>query len=102
MVARFRQRSRLRRRFNQIPRDRKSTRLNSSHQIISYAVFCLKKKNIGDQQRASQRLVLLRVEDAQGQIVLRVELGYLSPDHEARRIASALAGVHIATVPSAV
>src|SRR5258708_29878386 len=26
------------------PGDRKSTRLNSSHQIISYAVFCLKKK----------------------------------------------------------
>src|SRR3954465_14199107 len=25
--------------------DRKSTRLNSSHTIISYAVFCLKKKN---------------------------------------------------------
>src|SRR5438552_12973681 len=28
--------------------DRKSTRLNSSHQIISYAVFCLKKKKIKD------------------------------------------------------
>src|SRR2546421_474911 len=28
--------------------DRKSTRLNSSHDQISYAVFCLKKKNIGD------------------------------------------------------
>src|SRR5438552_9626060 len=27
-------------------RDRKSTRLNSSHQIISYAVFCLKKKKM--------------------------------------------------------
>src|SRR5258708_25155515 len=26
-----------------LPGDRKSTRLNSSHQIISYAVFCLKK-----------------------------------------------------------
>src|SRR5438552_12860001 len=26
--------------------DRKSTRLNSSHQIISYAVFCLKKKSL--------------------------------------------------------
>src|SRR5258708_21761923 len=26
--------------------DRKSTRLNSSHQIISYAVFCLKKKKV--------------------------------------------------------
>src|SRR5258708_5279647 len=29
----------------QLKQDRKSTRLNSSHQIISYAVFCLKKKN---------------------------------------------------------
>src|SRR5258708_17849236 len=28
--------------------DRKSTRLNSSHQIISYAVFCLKKKKTKD------------------------------------------------------
>src|SRR5256885_8539217 len=27
------------------PVDRKSTRLNSSHLVISYAVFCLKKKN---------------------------------------------------------
>src|SRR2546426_1427049 len=27
-------------------RDRKSTRLNSSHLVISYAVFCLKKKNL--------------------------------------------------------
>src|SRR5207244_9930583 len=30
------------------PQDRKSTRLNSSHQINSYAVFCLKKKNKTD------------------------------------------------------
>src|SRR2546430_12950365 len=30
--------------------DRKSTRLNSSHSQISYAVFCLKKKNYRDQQ----------------------------------------------------
>src|SRR5256886_2811793 len=29
----------------QFERDRKSTRLNSSHSQISYAVFCLKKKN---------------------------------------------------------
>src|SRR5256885_12248741 len=28
-----------------IAKDRKSTRLNSSHLVISYAVFCLKKKN---------------------------------------------------------
>src|SRR5258708_8730534 len=31
-------------------RDRKSTRLNSSHQIISYAVFCLKKNKIAKQK----------------------------------------------------
>src|SRR2546422_6965611 len=31
-------------RFEFQPRDRKSTRLNSSHGYISYAVFCLKKK----------------------------------------------------------
>src|SRR3712207_7215910 len=30
------------------PLDRKSTRLNSSHANISYAVFCLKKKTIRD------------------------------------------------------
>src|SRR5215216_7702381 len=33
--------------------DRKSTRLNSSHQIISYAVFCLKKKINHQQSRIS-------------------------------------------------
>src|SRR5207249_5883197 len=32
--------------------DRKSTRLNSSHVSISYAVFCLKKKNISDNNNA--------------------------------------------------
>src|SRR5256885_11490265 len=31
--------------FNTGAADRKSTRLNSSHLVISYAVFCLKKKN---------------------------------------------------------
>src|SRR5436309_4835764 len=33
------------------PRDRKSTRLNSSHVKISYAVFCLKKKINKDQHK---------------------------------------------------
>src|SRR3989442_8871079 len=40
--------------FNRFRRDRKSTRLNSSHVRISYAVFCLKKKkhnNNRDHQR---------------------------------------------------
>src|SRR5690625_6695819 len=36
--------ARLRRRRERLEADRKSTRLNSSHVAISYAVFCLKKK----------------------------------------------------------
>src|SRR5438552_11911989 len=39
--------------------DRKSTRLNSSHQIISYAVFCLKKKNMQRTNIVYRHLVLL-------------------------------------------
>src|SRR5258708_10221167 len=35
--------------------DRKSTRLNSSHQIISYAVFCLEKKKKNTERRARTR-----------------------------------------------
>src|SRR5688500_19319216 len=38
-------RDRRQRRGDDEPEDRKSTRLNSSHLVISYAVFCLKKKN---------------------------------------------------------
>src|SRR5947209_15838399 len=37
--------------------DRKSTRLNSSHANISYAVFCLKKKNIDYRIRLQLRLL---------------------------------------------
>src|SRR5256885_11814265 len=36
--------------FGSYPLDRKSTRLNSSHLVISYAVFCLKKKKIKSRQ----------------------------------------------------
>src|SRR5438034_5247165 len=36
--------ARARRNLSGYPEDRKSTRLNSSHTVISYAVFCLKKK----------------------------------------------------------
>src|SRR5438132_5934639 len=35
------------------PQDRKSTRLNSSHTVISYAVFCLKKKKKKKKQHMS-------------------------------------------------
>src|SRR5947209_11307331 len=40
--------------FRQCRRDRKSTRLNSSHANISYAVFCLKKKKKKTQETTTR------------------------------------------------
>src|SRR5437762_8181323 len=39
------------------PKDRKSTRLNSSHRCISYAVFCLKKKKTTSSKAGITRVV---------------------------------------------
>src|SRR5256885_5642306 len=47
-------------------RDRKSTRLNSSHLVISYAVFCLKKKRIESYTWSSRRCV---VRDTAGRVL---------------------------------
>src|SRR5256885_13241915 len=41
--------------FNLTHRDRKSTRLNSSHLVISYAVFCLKKKKARHSRESADR-----------------------------------------------
>src|SRR5256885_9426254 len=49
--------------------DRKSTRLNSSHLVISYAVFCLKKKNDSQQPAASltfKRTILTGKHEGKG------------------------------------
>src|SRR5438132_10383784 len=43
--------------------DRKSTRLNSSHTVISYAVFCLKKKT---KKHGSRTLALYKLRDHYG------------------------------------
>src|SRR2546422_6106390 len=48
---------------HQRPRDRKSTRLNSSHGYISYAVFCLKKK------KTSNATLSGTVSDASGAFI---------------------------------
>src|SRR5690625_7083513 len=40
--------------ITKLKKDRKSTRLNSSHVAISYAVFCLKKKNTKTSKEISQ------------------------------------------------
>src|SRR5438034_6175316 len=46
-----------------IQRDRKSTRLNSSHTVISYAVFCLKKKNSWRGEQIDTFLLVERAND---------------------------------------
>src|SRR5256885_9689116 len=62
--------------------DRKSTRLNSSHLVISYAVFCLKKKMTSrDQERRHQAHQLAgtnRQRHAQGEHA-RVDVGLPQP-----------------------
>src|SRR5256886_7868401 len=63
------------RRGSNVATDRKSTRLNSSHSQISYAVFCLKKKKIknlhavGDDVRSSvaRRALFYRVHSSPAQ-----------------------------------
>src|SRR5437667_3010837 len=57
------------RRYGGPHRDRKSTRLNSSHITISYAVFCLKKKNIHlhlahHHNKVTESAVLLKIDVA--------------------------------------
>src|SRR6516165_4823124 len=47
-----------------IYRDRKSTRLNSSHSQISYAVFCLKKKKITELDDVEEGLLLPGIDDS--------------------------------------
>src|SRR2546422_1256049 len=46
-----------------LSRDRKSTRLNSSHGYISYAVFCLKKKKHGQDPRGRRRQLVHSLYD---------------------------------------
>src|SRR5207253_3889038 len=54
------------------PSDRKSTRLNSSHVAISYAVFCLKKKIITHVQR---RLHIDPLPGSQRPLILSCQVG---------------------------
>src|SRR5438034_4176840 len=49
-----------------IVRDRKSTRLNSSHTVISYAVFCLKKKTQRGLNIKRDVLIYARIVNAAG------------------------------------
>src|SRR5207249_2725792 len=58
---------------SQISRDRKSTRLNSSHVSISYAVFCLKKK-----KKIKKHIIAPNKQESTS-CIFRPETGLLSP-----------------------
>src|SRR5438445_4285901 len=58
-------------------RDRKSTRLNSSHANISYAVFCLKKKKKNNRKETHIKLVI-DIKNAQ----LKYEAHAICPTNE--------------------
>src|SRR5437762_9028805 len=50
--------------------DRKSTRLNSSHRCISYAVFCLKKKKNACECYTSEFRQVSELESGEGKVTL--------------------------------
>src|SRR5256885_5903822 len=55
-----------------IPRlklDRKSTRLNSSHLVMSYAVFCLKERQLGKQYASVSALHGIDLDIASGELI---------------------------------
>src|SRR5437588_5012736 len=58
--------------------DRKSTRLNSSHTVISYAVFCLKKKKRNTVQLG------IAAKDRECSIIQSSEPAFISDDEAAR------------------
>src|SRR2546430_4521681 len=69
-------------------RDRKSTRLNSSHSQISYAVFCLKKKKrIEHNNGVSRRMTLLASHSGCTELAtVRVLAGYYTSMDIARKV----------------
>src|SRR5256885_8168519 len=52
--------------------DRKSTRLNSSHLVISYAVFCLKKKTVANGGKLMQPTFVQQVTDPDGRVTQKL------------------------------
>src|SRR5690242_20975857 len=67
-----------------VRRDRKSTRLNSSHMSISYAVFCLKKKPLD--RRFAYEQGIIEMAERIGISKSVAETGPLTPDEAARHL----------------
>src|SRR2546430_7915157 len=69
--------------------DRKSTRLNSSHSQISYAVFCLKKKNTQPDNARDQTFQCQQSDDSKHDQCIQIVLTN-SDDGELRRLVGVL------------
>src|SRR5256885_11282787 len=80
--------------------DRKSTRLNSSHLVISYAVFCLKKKQhlrVADQTRSPRRQDLRRLASLKHSFPDHRSAQRCGRCHDRAQESVALAAAHIRT-----
>src|SRR2546430_3275968 len=61
------------RRFDDYTSDRKSTRLNSSHSQISYAVFCLKKQNTTHNENSQGEMLAYQPKQSTARIPSSIE-----------------------------
>src|SRR6266705_1019341 len=78
---------------NRVSTDRKSTRLNSSHRTISYAVFCLNKKKI-------ETTVVVRIYDLSlGTRILVVGVPVVFPEGVVARATSGFHGAKATRAP---
>src|SRR5256885_10947282 len=69
-------------------RDRKSTRLNSSHLVISYAVFCLKKKKKNTTATRTCPPTMTAIDSTYPLISTRLSSTTSTPDSETSRATS--------------
>src|SRR5207249_11363134 len=83
--------------------DRKSTRLNSSHVSISYAVFCLKKKNVSSDNANSSSPVVSRTVTSAGTAASTTTQSYSispsTPAHSLSLVLTATAAQHATSAP---
>src|SRR3989475_1253810 len=86
-------------RNGEVARDRKSTRLNSSHSQISYAVFCLKKKKTALPMRTTEHTSELQSQaDSRSQLLLDKKDRKITPYARERKDR----GPETSTLPQAV
>src|SRR5256886_11717943 len=79
--------------------DRKSTRLNSSHSQISYAVFCLKKKTEPNNSTPPSRVLSLLISTCTSSVATRQPVDYSACSMQDSAPAHAVRALHLPCGP---